>query len=202
TIHETLKDFHRFEMVKKKLSEKDLVELYEKSFLDEGYESKEHRDERFKSGKIALKKYHSHFEELFGKPWKLEHSFRIDLGGVPLVGMIDRIDDVGDGYEIVDYKTGSVKKRNQVDRDDQLSIYALAAREALGIEVKKLSLYFIESNEKVETTRDENMLEQVREQLANIIKQIKESDFQARPGSPFPCGFCEYKHICPFAVRG
>ncbi len=201
SVHETLNVFHRYEMADTAVTKKKLLELFEQHFVDEGYESEEHKMERLAAGKKALTTYFQHYKELFGKPWRLEEGFRLNVAGVPLVGKIDRIDKNGDSYEIVDYKTGSAKDQRTVDRDEQLSIYALAARDVLGIEVAKLSLYFVEANEKVETKRSKKDLDKKKEDLAEKIEEIKKSKFEAKPGSPYPCGFCEYRKICPMAAK-
>ncbi len=198
-VHETLKEFHQREMKSEQVSEKLLLELYEKNFTDEGYESAEHKKLRFESGKAALKDYFGKYKTLFGKPVVLEKPFRLKIGDVVLTGTIDRIDRVNDGFEIVDYKTGSLKKKKDVDRDEQLTIYALAAEEALGIKAKKQALYFIEDGEKVETERSEAQLSKKRKDLDKVIDEMKKSKFEAKPG--FACGFCEFRKICPYAEK-
>lgn len=200
SIHETLKDFHLLETAGVPVDLESIYSLFEKHFIHEGYESEEHKKQRFEAGKQSLANYVAHYQSLFGKPWKLEHSFRLSIGGIPFIGTIDRIDQTPSGYELVDYKTGSAKEKKLVDKDEQLSIYALAAREALNINVDKMSLYFIEDNQKVETTRTQEQLDEKREDLAQTVLQIKESDFPAKPGNPFPCGFCEYRRICPYSA--
>ena len=49
-------------------------------------------------------------------------------------GSIDRIDRLpSGGIEVIDYKTGRVSSQKGVDESLQLSIYALACRDALGL---------------------------------------------------------------------
>jgi CRISPR-associated protein Cas4 len=131
----------------------------------------------------------------------LERSFRLKIAGVPLVGKIDRIDESEGSYEIIDYKTGEAKDKRKVDRDKQLTIYGMAAKEALGVKAEKLSLFFVETGEKVTTTRTDDEYEKERKYLEKTAKEIKNSSFKPKPGYPFPCGFCEYNKICPFASK-
>lgn len=201
SIHETLKEFHQFEKAGKDLKLKELLQMYERNFVDEGYESEEHKKERWTAGRVALEIYYGKYKSVFGVPTLLEQAFRINVAGVNLIGKIDRIDKTDEGYEIIDYKTGQLKDQKKVDRDEQLSIYALAAREALQIKADKLSLYFVEENQKVETERSEKQLQKKREELAKTIEEIKQSEFPAKPGYPYPCGFCEFKRICPYAAK-
>ncbi len=84
---------------------------------------------------------------------KEEEDFELRLepadGSAPVVlhGSIDRIDRLpSGGIEVIDYKTGSTKSQAYVDASLQLSIYALACRDALGLGTpERLTLYFTES---------------------------------------------------------
>ena len=40
-----------------------------------------------------------------------------------------------------------------------------------------------------------------REKLREVIEKIKTSKFEATPGFPFPCSWCDYKQVCPFAKK-
>ena len=58
--------------------------------------------------------------------------------------MIDRIDRLpSGGIEVIDYKTGRVSSQKGVDESLQLSIYALACRDAVGLGApERVTLYF------------------------------------------------------------
>ncbi len=193
TIHRTLRDFHRADLFGSKDLEY-LLELYEEHWIEEGYESAEHKEKRFEEGKRILKDYYKSHQEKLAKPLHLEKKFTLKISGIPLVGSIDRIDEIEEGIEIIDYKTGKVKEQKKVDRDDQLTIYALAARDALGLDPKCLALYFMQENKKVTTTRTAEDLEEKREELEETVEKIKKSKFEANPG--FLCKWCDYKHLC------
>ena len=130
-----------------------------------------------------------------------ETGFRLNIAGIPLIGKIDRMDRKESGHEIIDYKTGEAKDQKAVDKDRQLIIYALGAREALGLEIEITSLYIIEENRKVESKRTQKDLEKELEFVKEMIEKINTFDFPTKPGYPFPCKFCEYNHICPFAIN-
>jgi RecB family exonuclease len=70
-----------------------------------------------------------------------------------LIGRIDRVDEIGDDLELIDYKTGTAKDQKTVDKDAQLTMYAMASQNLFGKLPKSLALYFIEDNLKVNTTR-------------------------------------------------
>ena len=71
-------------------------------------------------------------------------------------GRVDRVDRVGaDGVAIIDYKTGKPKTQKDADDSLQLSLYALAAKEAWGMRADRLVFHNLEDNTAVVTTRDE-----------------------------------------------
>ena len=203
SIHNTLRDFHRFEQKGQKPDKKTLLFLYQQHFLPLGYDSKKHRKARFKAGKQALLNYFDIYRQQFsGKPYLLEQSFRLNIANTWLIGKIDRIDKLdGGGFELIDYKTGKTKDQKDVDKDVQLTIYKLAAQMALGIKVEDLSLYFIEENKKLTTKRIQKQLDEKKEDIAQTVREVKASKFEAKPHYPFPCGYCEYNQICPFAKK-
>ena len=222
TIHRTLRDFHRADLFGKKDLDY-LLELYKNHWIDEGYDSKEHKEERFKEGKELLEKYYKKYPKMLGKPIFLEKKFTLKLGETSLIGSIDRVDELKDGaegppkppdlsaealakaeasakagrrgVEVIDYKTGQPKDQKVVDKDEQLTIYALAARDALGLKPKSLALYYVKANEKVATTRTNEDLDKKREELKETVERIKKSNFEPIPNRL--CKFCDYHHICP-----
>jgi len=68
----------------------------------------------------------------------------------------------------------------------------------LKISVSKYSLYFLESGEWGQTTRSEDQLDSIRDQLITHIEQIHLSSFPAEP-TAWNCRSCDYRTICPFA---
>jgi len=201
TIHRTLRDFHREDLFKSQTDLNRLLELYQRHWLPEGYESKQHQQERFEVGQEVLKKYFAEHKNLLAQPIHLEKKFTLRIGPTQLIGSIDRVDKLPDGgFEVIDYKTGQVKDQKYVDRDAQLSIYALAAREALGIVPQSLALYFVEENKKVTTTRTGEQLSKKSEEIQKQIEEIKKSDFA--PKVSMLCQWCSYKNLCPVYKRG
>ena len=204
TIHDTLRDFHTRLKFDQKVTLDELLQTYEKNWQPLGYKDPEHRQERFESGKKLLEKYYEKVRTEKPKYLDLEKSFNIKVDGIKFYGRIDRIDHVkgqpDNVVEIIDYKTGSPKSQKDVDKDMQVAIYAIAAKEALGYEPTALSLYFLEGDgKKITTTRTPRELEQTKEVLKEEIKKIKAGDFDANPG--MHCNWCDFKSICPFAYK-
>ena len=125
---------------------------------------------------------------------------------VLLYGIIDRIDRHPDGsIEITDYKTGRSKNQEDVDKDDQLSAYALAMAAGAVIDpetkrplppASKLTLYFTERDLALSTTRTPEQLGEFRAQVIEKARRIRSGDFTASPDM-WRCGRCEYRLICP-----
>ncbi len=201
TIHSTLKEFHTILAGGKEVSLVDLLELYNRFWDPLGYISEEHKKERYESGIGILTRYYEKAMKEKAKPKALEQSFNIKIDGMRMYGRIDRIDPLPEGgVEIIDYKTGNPKDQKEVDKDDQVAVYAIAAKEALKLEPKKLSLYFIETDQKITTTRTEEQLIEKKQEIAQEINKIRSGDFHASPG--MHCNFCDYRYICPHAYKG
>ena len=200
SIHNTLHDFYANLMFGEVSLEK-LLEIYEKNWNPLGYVDEEHRRLRFESGKEVLKKFWKENKKIKIKPIALEKAFRLRIDGIPFTGKIDRIDSLeGGGVEIIDYKTGTSKNQKEVDKDDQVSFYAIATKESLGLNPKKLTLYFVETGERISTTRTDKQLEEKKREAMEVMQNIREGKFQPNPG--MHCKWCDYKDICPYAWRG
>jgi DNA helicase-2/ATP-dependent DNA helicase PcrA len=130
----------------------------------------------------------------------LEKNFVLDIDGTKLRGKIDRIDQLPDGkIEIIDYKTGNTKTQKEVDDDVQMTIYTMAATEALKIKPDILSLYYVESGTKLSTKRTKKQVDAEKKIIKEVAEGIKEGNFEPKPGRD--CEWCDYKEICPFAER-
>ncbi len=196
SVHETLNELYKLIKKGDDVNLVKLKELYEESWIPYGFDSKEHETIRYEKGLEILAKFY----ETNSKPWIipafLERPFNLKLGQYMLSGRIDRIDKLEDGtYEVIDYKTGRMKSNPNLKNDLQLSIYALACRDIFGIEVSKLSLYFLEDNEKISTERTDDQLSKIVDDVEGTISELKKSDFNPTPG--FLCRFCDYRLICP-----
>ena len=119
---------------------------------------------------------------------------------VIITGQIDRIDRLpSGGIEVIDYKTGRVSSQKGVDESLQLSIYALACREALGLGTpERVTLYFTESALRLSTTRTDEQLDLARADVVARVSLMRAGEFAATPGDP--CRWCDYRAMCPERV--
>ena len=145
----------------------------------------------------VLGRYHHENAAAYRIPAALEFRFRIEVDGVSLSGVIDRMDRVpGGGYEIIDYKTNRrLPPRSVIDRDLQLSLYALAAREVWGIEPERLTLYYLLPGQRMTTVRTASHIDDLRRRIGNVAERIAAGRFEPRD-NPL-CGWCDYQHLCP-----
>jgi DNA helicase-2/ATP-dependent DNA helicase PcrA len=201
-IHNTLAGFYRLMLAGKVPTWKDLFSLYRNGWVSEGYLSKKHEMKIFERGRLYLKKYFmSEFNPKI-KTIATEKDFKIPINPQLRVGgRIDRIDEIADGtIEITDYKTGKVQTQKAIDKDLQMTLYAMAAVSPTGMgknpEQVNLSFYFFEDGKKISTKRNKEQLKKAREEILKKAKEIEKSNFPPRPADPFPCKFCEFRLIC------
>lgn len=202
SVHSALNEFYQALKVGGKPGLSLLHELYEKNWIPYGYESKAHEQTRKKHGREILKRFYDSQDSDWVIPKYLERPFSLKIpvpalkGAVTVAGRIDRIDKLPDGtYEVIDYKTGSLRKKSEIDKDVQLSIYAKACEEVFKLRVSKLSFYFLEDNQKISTQRSPAQLAAIAESIAGDCEHMSVSDFAPTPG--FHCNFCEYCLLCP-----
>lgn len=116
-----------------------------------------------------------------------------------LIGYIDRLvrhKDTND-FEIHDYKTGSLKSQEELDKDRQLAIYSLGIREIFNnVNKVKLVWHFLDSNQMLSSERTLEQLEKLKKEILEIIKRI-ESTEEFKPNKTKLCDWCEYKSKCP-----
>jgi RecB family exonuclease len=137
---------------------------------------------------------------------ELEFDLALDPGdgsaAVVIHGSIDRVDRLPEGgIELIDYKTGRISSQKGVDESLQLSIYALACRDALGLGTPEhVTLYFTESATRLSTVRTDAQLDEARADVLARAALIRSGDFAAQP-SQKACAWCDYASMCPSRVR-
>lgn len=199
SLHKALELFYKLLQQGEEPIKEKLLELFEKAWISDWYDSKAHEAKQKKKGEETLSAYFESNKDSMKAPLFIEKDFNLKIEGATFQGKIDRIDKVKDGVEIVDYKTGRVKTQKEVDKDEQLSLYALACQEVLDLTPKKLSLYFLDEGVKVETERSEEQLIAFKEKVVMTLGHMRESDFSPTPG--FACQFCDFLNICEAGMK-
>jgi RecB family exonuclease len=129
----------------------------------------------------------------------LEKGFNLKVGDYTVRGVIDRIDEVAGGVEIVDYKTGSVPKDEKYLDKDQLLIYQAAASEVLGEKPALLSYYYLDANQKMSFIGTQEEIGEIKKKIIETVEEIEKSDFSPKP-SLFSCKNCDFKDICEHRI--
>lgn len=200
TMHETLQEFHLKIKNGEKASLEDLLGVYHARWRKDGYLSSEHEEKRKEEGEKMLKAYYEENRGEFKAPEMLEKKFSLKLKDYIITGRIDRIDRLdGGGYEILDYKTGNSRKPSEVDKDEQLTVYAMACKETFGFLPAALSLYFLKDGRKITTQRNEEQIEEMKLKILDVIEKIQKKEFPPVL-EEWKCSQCEYRLLCRGAM--
>ncbi len=196
SLHRALRAFHdRPVPVAPPVDE--LLELLEACWVSDGFGTESEEQMYREHGRQVLAQYHRENADAYRIPAALEFRFQIDLDGIALSGVIDRLDRIpGGGYEIIDYKTNRrLPPQSRIDQDLQLSIYHLAAKEIWGIEPERLTLYFLLPGQRMTTVRTPTDLEDLRRRIGIVAERIGAGMFEPRQ-NPL-CDWCEFQALCP-----
>lgn len=146
-----------------------------------------------------------------------EQAFEGDLpliegGSLRVRGVIDRIDQSGDRYFLIDYKSGSGTSAYSVaqlerGRNMQLWVYMLAAERALGLPTDGAAFLHI-PNRAISgalTAAYADLVGGARSRLTRVIGAARRGDFSAEPNGREKgkcAAYCDYARLCRIAVRG
>ena len=196
SLHQALHRFHaRPVAVAPSLDE--LYEMLDSVWVGDGYADGSEERMYLDHGRQVLAQYHRENADRYRIPAALEFRFQIEVEGVQLSGVIDRMDRIpGGGYEIIDYKTNRrLPPQAAIDRDLQLSVYHLAAKEVWGIEPERLTLYYLLPGQRMSTARGARDVDELRRRIATVAARISAGRFEAR-SNPL-CDWCDYQPQCP-----
>ena len=158
--------------------------------------------ELLEKARAALTRYHARLSDQDSEPVWFERAFAFRLGPHHLRGRVDRVDRLAAGsdaeYELIDYKTSRPKTAEQLADDVQLSLYALAAREAWQLDSSRQAYYYVLDDLKVPVPRTERDAEAVTEIVLEVGDGILAQQFEPTP-SRSACSICDYRIVCPAA---
>jgi len=181
----------------------EILKLYDESWIDEWYESKEDKKKYREKGRQIIKDFYEKYKDNWPNAVMLEKGFnyKIPVGKeyYTIRGNIDRVDEVDGKLKIVDYKTGGAKDKLSFDEKAQLLIYQIAIEEVFRQPVEKLAYYYLENNSEMEFIAKPDDLVKVKEKISEVITEIKKGEFPPRPSEL--CKFCDFKDICEFRKK-
>lgn len=178
------------------------------SFDQKGYASMEKEAAGFEEGKRIISAYYGkHGNSLF-HPLSVEMKSTLDVDGLSLISILDRIDYLGDGrVKILDYKTGKTVQREP----DQLLMYQKVAENSPAvrqlvqaadpgvkeIKVEQMSFYHLPSLTEMTFERgsDKEMYE-FWQKVLGVADEIRAAKFDPAPDEN-KCRWCDYRNICP-----
>jgi putative RecB family exonuclease len=145
-----------------------------------------------------------------------DNEFNVNIGRVPFVGYIDRVDKIVDpatgeitGYKVIDYKMGKYKEpdpkypNNPDEYGDQIKVYVAAMFGVTGFWPESGALVFAKHHR-------ERVIETTEEAVAGAVERFEEAydrmhamaDANEYPTKPGPlCSWCVLVNNCPAAVN-
>ncbi len=178
------------------------------SYLDKGYASKLKESEGYLEGVRIIKAYYAkHITDTLS-PIATEFRTTVDIDGLSVIGIVDRIDYLGDGkVSILDYKTGKKISREP----DQLMMYQKLMTgnkelenivktrhpEAEKIEFGNMAFYHLPTlDSQVFEPASKEEMDEFWARVLGVAADIKAGKFAPDPGET-KCRFCDYKDMCP-----
>jgi len=134
-------------------------------------------------------------------PIGLELDLRVDVDGMKLRGIIDRLDLLGDGtLAVVDYKTGRAPRAEQSrSRLSSVQLYAFLCEQVIGQRPSVVRLMYLRDRVVVSADATEQSLRGVHQRAkavwAAIERACERSDFRPNPSAL--CKWCSFQEYCP-----
>ncbi len=173
-----------------------------------GYASLDKELAGYAEGRAEIEAYYQKHAATFARPLSVEMKSTLEIDGLSLISILDRMDYLGDGkIKILDYKTGKTVQREP----DQLYMYQKVAETSPVIKalvqqkdpsvkevrVGQLAFYHLPSLTEMtfERAPDKEIFEFWQKVLA-IANDIRAGRFDPNPGEK-QCHWCDYRNICP-----
>ncbi len=202
-LHDVVAEYFRRKLNNQKVTLDNLLSYYENIWTDEGYLSKEHERERYKTGGKTIEQFFKREEKTNKLPTSIEEDFKIILNNCRISGRWDRIDENDDESVIIDYKSSNINDQKKADRRTknsiQLDIYALAYKEKRGYLPDRVELHFLESGLVGKDKKTEKELDKAIGKIKEVSESIRRGDFNAKPTYQ-ACTYCPYNQICSYTM--
>jgi len=126
----------------------------------------------------------------------VEMDCKVSLGDHFLVGRIDRVFQENGQITVRDLKTDNqIRSQSEIDKDFQLSVYALLAAQRFGVSEVAVEIEFVRYGTIRKSMRSADDIEATRAQLDHVISEIRSAkEFPYRIGSR--CSICGYARTC------
>ncbi|MBL7074984.1 ATP-dependent helicase, partial [candidate division KSB1 bacterium] len=202
-LHEAVKEYHLRKVNGQPVSLENLIDVFERTWRSEGFLTREHEEQRLQAGRETLRLFYQEQERSGLIPTLIEQDFSFILENNRLVGRWDRVDVKDGSATIIDFKSSEIRQQKDADRrvreSLQLSIYALAYREAYGQVPESVELHFLDSGLVGRAPVTQKMLEKTVGKINEAARGIRARDYTPKPGY-MACQYCPYSGICPSTV--
>lgn len=178
------------------------------TYEQKGYVSLEKELAGYAEGRRIIESYYAKNAATFAHPLSVEMKSTLDIDGMSLISILDRMDYLGDGkIKILDYKTGKTVQREpdqlymyQKVAENSPAIRALVEQKDPGVKeirVAQLSFYHLPTLHEMTFERAED--KEIFEFWQGVLKvadNIRAGNFAPTPGEN-QCRWCDYRNICP-----
>jgi DNA helicase-2/ATP-dependent DNA helicase PcrA len=196
SLHSIAEQLTRMQKDGKNINEAIAEELLAKFWDPKGYKSKIDEKRDYDEAKAILKVFLDEQAKSKTEIVDIERWFETSVGDIKLRGRIDRIDRDGSSYTVVDYKTSKkASSLNELKKDMQLLVYALAVKEIYGTGPLKVGDWFLRTNEKVFFEPEQKAIETIQTEITEMAAKIKAAAFEPKKGS-WECNYCDYTCLC------
>ncbi|HKE81752.1 MAG TPA: ATP-dependent DNA helicase [Solirubrobacteraceae bacterium] len=179
----------------------ELLGLLDAGWRRGGFGSSDQENQLHAKADGALRRYHERFRSEPCEPLWFEKAFSFRMGAHTLRGRVDRVDRLPDGsHELIDYKTGRPRTAAQLREDVQLSLYAVGAREAWGLESSRQAYLYVLDDAKVPLPVEDVDRDWIADTVLEVADGILGQGFEPTP-SYAACSVCDYRIACPAAER-
>lgn len=125
---------------------------------------------------------------------KNEFEFKLPFEDeIVIVGKIDRVDEDGEDFTVVDYKSGKKPPNEWFLRHDlQFTTYAWAIQETYGFIPKKLIWHHLRTGQLLETERTQRDIDELKTMMHNAL-EMNRRDIRYRVYNQQVCGYCDFQ---------
>ncbi len=155
-------------------------------------------------GQAILRRYHRSFianRAVLNRPvateGKIQGYLRVNSLEFALSGRYDRLDWIGDGLELIDYKSSKeVKEMNPDEVSLQIGLYYLALEQKYQQSLKRLSIIYLRSGQTISFDATPTHKERVEQSVCELAMRLRaEQKWEPRAGDH--CMRCPYFSYCP-----
>lgn len=180
-----------------------------KNFIEKGYYKSEYEELDYKKGVDIITNFYNKHKDEIKLPFLLEYSTDVNIDGVNVRIIADRIEYLGNGFiTIIDYKTGKPADRTSdqlyfyqkvCESDEKIldKIYQKYGDTAKSLKVNEMIYYYVENLKEVKFERaSDSEIKKFWEKALKVVEDIHSEKFEPTP-SERSCNWCDFKNICP-----